>query len=138
MTSVDQASATTPLDGLDVDGQAMAGEPVSHVGEVAMQQVVGIGVRHELHRLAACLLVIKPPRRREPPYPNPTRRCDGRPAPERAHSTLAAMAMIFPSCGQENPDGVRVCGMCGFRVELERHSGTVEQFIGDAVMALNV
>ncbi len=47
------------------------------------------------------------------------------------------MAMIFPSCGQENPDGVRLCGLCSFRVE-ERHSGTVEQFIGDAVMALNV
>src|SRR5205809_3084700 len=89
-----------------------------------------------------------------------------------------------PSCGQENPDGFRRCGMCGaplaavapsreqrktvtvlfcdvtgstalgestdpealrallaryferMQVIIERHGGTVEKFIGDAVMAV--
>jgi class 3 adenylate cyclase len=90
-----------------------------------------------------------------------------------------------PSCGQENPEGFRLCGMCGaslapeatpareerkvvtilftdlvgstaraegldpedvratlsayyaqLRAELERYGGTVEKFIGDAVMAV--
>src|SRR5918995_2582177 len=92
--------------------------------------------------------------------------------------------MICPNCGQENPAGFRLCGMCGtpltapepvreerkvltvlfadlvgftsrseqmdpedvrallgpywerLREELERFGGTVEKFIGDAVMAL--
>jgi class 3 adenylate cyclase len=93
--------------------------------------------------------------------------------------------IVCPSCGQENPDGFRLCGMCGtalvaetapareerkvvtvlfcdlvgstaraegadpedvrallsayherVRRELERFGGTVEKFIGDAVMAL--
>ena len=93
--------------------------------------------------------------------------------------------LVCPDCGQENPEGIRMCGMCGtslaseapepraerkvvtvvfcdlvgftaraeqldpedaqavlgpyherFRSELERRGGTVEKFIGDAVMAL--
>ncbi|MBD0328628.1 MAG: AAA family ATPase [Thermoleophilia bacterium] len=92
--------------------------------------------------------------------------------------------MVCPSCGQENPTGFRLCGMCGtpltaaaparqerkvvtvlfadlvgftsaaeeldpedvrallgpywerLRAELERFGGTVEKFIGDAVVAL--
>jgi len=92
--------------------------------------------------------------------------------------------LICPSCGQANPEGFRLCGMCGtvlgatsetreerkvvtvlfcdlvgftqraerldpedvrailapyharVRAELERYGGTVEKFIGDAVMAL--
>jgi class 3 adenylate cyclase/tetratricopeptide (TPR) repeat protein len=93
--------------------------------------------------------------------------------------------LVCPSCGQENPDGFRLCGMCGaslapeqaaareerkvvtvlfcdlvgftakveqldpedvravlapyharVRDELEHYGGTVEKFIGDAVMAL--
>src|SRR6266571_7055325 len=27
--------------------------------------------------------------------------------------TLSPMAIICPSCGQENPEGFRLCGMCG-------------------------
>src|SRR5919106_6743402 len=64
-----------------------------------------------------------------------------------------------PSCGQRNPDGFRFCDLVGFtgraermdpeevrsllqpyharvRRELERFGGTVEKFIGDAVVAL--
>ncbi len=93
--------------------------------------------------------------------------------------------IVCPSCGQENPEGFRLCGMCGtplgeereapreerkvvtvlfcdlvgftsraekldpeevralqtpywerIRSELQRYGGTVEKFIGDAVMAL--
>ena len=91
--------------------------------------------------------------------------------------------IVCPNCGQENPEGFRLCGMCGtplaaperreerkvvtvlfadlvgftaraeqldpedvravlapyherLRKELERFGGTVEKFIGDAVMAI--
>src|SRR5712691_12695785 len=101
-----------------------------------------------------------------------------------ARRTLSPVAIVCPSCGQENPEGFRLCGMCGaplaaarnvreerkvvtvlfcdlvgstaraegldpedvrallsryhsqVRAELERYGGTVEKFIGDAVMAL--
>ncbi len=97
---------------------------------------------------------------------------------------MSAATITCPSCGQENPAGFRLCGMCGaslvepvesreerkvvtalfcdlvgstaraetadpedvraaltafyerVRVELERFGGTVEKFIGDAVMAV--
>src|SRR3972149_5661425 len=41
-----------------------------------------------------------------------------------------------PACGQENPEGARFCLACGTAVGAERHGGTVEKFIGDAVMAV--
>src|SRR5829696_9801644 len=90
--------------------------------------------------------------------------------------------VLCPSCGQENPDGFRLCGMCGaslaspareqrktvtvlfcdvtgstalgestdpeavramlaryferMKAIVEAHGGTVEKFIGDAVMAV--
>ncbi len=90
--------------------------------------------------------------------------------------------LVCPQCGQENPDGFRLCGMCGTALEapaperrklatllfcdmsgstamgerldaeavrelmfkyfhemrgaIERHGGTVEKFVGDAVMAV--
>ena len=105
----------------------------------------------------------------------------------RDYSPLTSYSLpvqVCPSCGQENPEGFRLCGMCGaslapapaareerkvvtvlfcdlvgftaraeqldpeevravlrpyhdrVRTELERYGGTVEKFIGDAVMAL--
>ncbi|TML77628.1 MAG: hypothetical protein E6G12_03075, partial [Actinobacteria bacterium] len=103
-------------------------------------------------------------------------------SPER---TTVTPMVICPACGQENPEGFRLCGMCGaalpsapapareerkvvtilftdlvgstaraegldpedvratlsayyaqLRAELERYGGTVEKFIGDAVMAI--
>jgi class 3 adenylate cyclase/tetratricopeptide (TPR) repeat protein len=105
----------------------------------------------------------------------------------RDYSPLTSYSLpvqICASCGQENPEGFRLCGMCGaslapapagreerkvvtvlfcdlvgftaraeqldpeevravlrpyhdrVRTELERYGGTVEKFIGDAVMAL--
>src|SRR5919198_1086970 len=47
-----------------------------------------------------------------------------------------------PICGTENPAGFRFCGQCGtalleeMRAAVEQHSGVVEKFIGDAVMAV--
>src|SRR5919106_5396472 len=110
--------------------------------------------------------------------------CAGASPQTTARLALGLCEVICPSCGQENPAGFRLCGMCGtpleaaaparqerkvltvlfadlvgftsraeemdpedvrallgpywerLRDELERFGGTVEKFIGDAVMAL--
>src|SRR5918996_1302990 len=110
--------------------------------------------------------------------------CAGASPQTTARLALGLCEVICPSCGQENPAGFRLCGMCGtpleaaaparqerkvltvlfadlvgftsraeemdpedvrallgpywerLRDELERFGGTVEKFIGDAVVAL--
>ena len=35
--------------------------------------------------------------------------------------------IVCPSCGQENPDGFRLCGMCGTRYERKENLAMVAQ-----------